>query len=159
MAHGNFNSAPMYICTKGGRYYVRDELGREDVAYFKNNQVVGCEGKFVSEPAFSRSVEDYLPISKWRYLRESDNPKRYWYELNTGYYDKWTYLDGDTFESCFRPVERKHKEVKEFNTADELNVWLKDKKPETVEKIEGIKDKYSVVFINDGDEKYIKDFD
>jgi hypothetical protein len=49
-------------------------------------------------------------------------------------------------------------EVKEFKNEKELNEWLFDKDPSKVEKIGIIENKYSVVYLNEGDTKYTKDF-
>ena len=46
----------------------------------------------------------------------------------------------------------------EFKNEKVLNEWLLDKGPSKVEKIGIVKNKYSVVYLNDGDTKYTKDF-
>ena len=110
-------------------------------------------------PDFNAFKETGHPISRWIRVREGMNidDGKCWYELNTGYYGEYIYLQD--FERFFRPVIGKHKEVLEFKNEKDLNDWLFDKDPSKVEKIGIIENKYSVVYINDGDTKYTKDFD
>lgn len=160
MAHGNFNTSPLYICTKSGKYLVRKEDGSLREHFFSKNDVIGCDGKkYVSMSDFNAFKETGHPTSRWIRVREGMNidDGKCWYELNTGYYGEYIYLQD--FERFFRPVIGKHKEVLEFKNAKDLNDWLFDKDPSKVEKIGIIENKYSVVYINDGDTKYTKDFD
>ena len=46
----------------------------------------------------------------------------------------------------------------EFKDEKVLNEWLLDKDPSKVENIGIVNNKYSVVYLNDGDTEYIKDF-
>jgi len=159
MAHGNSNTSPLYICTKSGKYIIRKENGCLGEHFFSKNDVIGCDGqKYFSVPDWNSSKENGHPTSCWIRFREGMNieEEKCWYELNTGYYGEYIYMQD--FEHLFRPVVREHKEVKEFKNEKELNEWLFDKDPSKVEKIGIIENKYSVVYINDGDEKYIRDF-
>lgn len=159
MAHGNMNTSPLYICTKGGKYIVRKEDGRVDEHFFYENDVIGCDGhKYFSLPDWDATQRNGYPTSRWTRFREgmNINEERCWYELNTGYYGEYIYLQN--FERYFRPVVGKHKEVLEFKNEKVLNEWLLDKDPSKVEKIGIVKNKYSVVYLNDGDTKYTKDF-
>ena len=159
MAHGHMNESPLYICTKGGKYIVRKEDGCLGEHYFSENDVVGCDGhKYVSMPDFNTFRETGHPTSRWVRFREGMNidDEKCWYELNTGYYGEYIYLQN--FEQYFRPVIGKHKEVLEFKDEKVLNEWLLDKDPSKVENIGIVNTKYSVVYLNDGDTEYIKDF-
>lgn len=157
MAHGNFNTSPLYICTKSGKYIIRKENGCFGEHYFSKNDVIGCDGqKYFSVTDFKKENGQFT--SHWIRFREGINvdEEECWYELNTGYYGEYIYMKD--FEHFFRPVIGKHMEVKEFKNEKELNDWLFDKDPSKVEKIGIIENKYSVVYLNDGDTKYTKDF-
>jgi len=159
MAHGNSNTSPLYICTKSGKYIIRKENGCLGEHYFSKNDVIGCDGqKYFSVLDWNSSKENGQPTSRWIRFREGMNvdEEKCWYELNTGYYGEYIYMQD--FEHFFRPVIGKHMEVKEFKNEKELNEWLFDKDPSKIEKIGIIENKYSVVYLNDGDEKYIRGF-
>ena len=159
MAHGNMNTSPLYICTKSGKYIVRKEDWCVDDHFFYENDVIGCDGhKYFSLPDWKASEENGHPTSRWVRFREgmNINEERCWYELNIGYYGNYIYMQN--FERYFRPVVGKHKEVLEFKNEKALNEWLLDKDPSKVEKIGIVKNKYSVVYLNDGDTEYTKDF-
>lgn len=156
MAHGNFNTSPLYICTKGGKYIVRKEDGSLGERYFYKNDVVGYNGqKYFSMPDFNTFG---YSIVRWVCLREGMNvdEEKCWYELDTGCYGEYIYMQD--FERFFRPAIGKHKEVLEFKNEKDLNDWLLDKDPSKVEKIGIIENKYSVVYLNDGDTKYVEKF-
>ena len=159
MAHGNFNTDPMYICCKGSKLFIRDENGKTEEMSFEVNKVIACDGvKYVSYLDRNKTTESGFPMSSWRRKRDFDEQKIEWYQLNIGYYGDWVYIDSKAFHTYFRPVVRKHIEVKEFPNEKELNTWLFDKDPSAIEKIGIRKNKYSVSYIDDGDEKYIAEF-
>ena len=142
-----------YVCNATCTLQIKDKLGNFVSYIFYVNDFVQSEGYY--------SYTGIPGNGRWSKIGNlSDAPEdEIFYKCDVSNHNfmcsqTYYYIDKVSFLKFFRPFNHKHLAAIKFETIEEMNEWLKDKKIDSIKDIKGIDNGFLVTYIDLGDDLY-----
>lgn len=147
MAYGNSVLEPNYVCTKSGKYMIKDDKGKTIEHFFHLGDKVYLESAFI----YCMDANCKPSSARWRKIN-INMTEEYYYEYDEDYWGEYKYIDKTTVKNLFRPINHKHLETKEFEDVKSMNEFLLNLPIDNLKDVKMNDNKYLVIFINKEDD-------